>query len=136
MCSTVLVRSSLGATIIVACCGFSWATTAWIPFSLVGEEILDAGLSLESGASNNGKAGAILGYRFRAALGLKLICSIHNIAICLPQFVISVISSLVFRIMHADDAAQVADHNSTSVVLFIGGVMSAIAGVVTLSKLK
>ncbi|ORY80307.1 major facilitator superfamily domain-containing protein [Protomyces lactucae-debilis] len=122
MCSTVLVRHSIGATIIVALCGFSWAVTAWIPFSLVGEEILDTGMSLDRATPSNGKAGAILG--------------IHNIAICLPQFVISFISSLVFKIMHTDDSTLAQGHNSTSVVLFIGGVMSALAGLVTLSRLN
>ncbi|KAJ2506902.1 hypothetical protein IWW47_001360 [Coemansia sp. RSA 2052] len=41
MLLTFVVTSVRGATWLIAACGFSWAVTIWVPFSIIGETISD-----------------------------------------------------------------------------------------------
>ncbi|BFZ55868.1 hypothetical protein PYCC9005_002909 [Savitreella phatthalungensis] len=72
------------------------------------------------------------------------ILGIHNIAICVPQFIITFISSVIFRLMESkgdgslrgDEGAQSMVHgNSISVVMAVGGMFAIGAGIVTWKRL-
>ncbi|KAJ2330178.1 hypothetical protein GGI00_003790 [Coemansia sp. RSA 2681] len=41
MLLTFVITSVRGATWLIAACGFSWAVTIWVPFSIIGETISD-----------------------------------------------------------------------------------------------
>lgn len=167
MISAAFIRSTVLAMAVIAICGFSWAIMSWAPFSIIGEEIAksatksrrnsniavrtsasqilttriqddDDDLDIEAGdtllpnapaesttPASNDDAGSILG--------------IHNIAICVPQFFISFISSIVFRLLEPgpDSAGNVVEsgHNAIGVVFAIGGVAALGAGALSWMRL-
>lgn len=166
MISAAFIVNTHLAMFAVAISGFAWAVMSWAPFSIIGEEIAKSAnksrrnsnlavrtaasqilitrtaehdaddLDIESGDSllpdrpleasipaSNDDAGSILG--------------IHNIAICIPQFFISFISSIVFRILEpaSADPNHVSKHNAIGVVFAIGGVAALGAGVVSWMRL-
>lgn len=165
MISAAFITSTAVAMAAIATCGFSWAVMSWAPFSIIGEEIAKSAtksrrnsniavrtsasqvlttrveddtddLDIEAGESllpilsaepatpaSNDDAGSILG--------------IHNIAICVPQFIISFISSIVFRLLEPNGTGQAvaSDHNAIGVVFAIGGVAAIGAGVLSWTRL-
>lgn len=99
------------------------------------ENDLDLDLGSDDGLSHygaesstpisNDDAGSILG--------------IHNIAICVPQFFISFISSIIFQLLEpsvngSNDAAG-QGHNAIGVIFAIGGCFALAAGVLAYKKL-
>ncbi len=157
---TLFVNSVLLAALTVGLAGLSWSITIWAPFSLLGEEIARSGavgqdessdgtyvlihgaVNLEETAETddmrsqfiqgdqevarqNDNAGAILG--------------IHNIAICIPQFIISLIASIVFALLEPgplmDEKERANGVNAIAVVLRIGGLFSILAGFLTWKKM-
>lgn len=167
MISAAFVTSSILSIGVIAACGFSWAVMSWAPFSMIGEEISRAAtksrrnsnIVVRTGASqvlltrpdyydddlevqatdeenytslqsslpaSNDDAGSILG--------------IHNIAICVPQFIISFISSIVFKLLepearNGDKAIPNEGRNAIGVVMAIGGVFALGAGLLTYRRL-
>ncbi|KAF2404541.1 MFS general substrate transporter [Trichodelitschia bisporula] len=91
MFSTLLVHTRLGATLVAAVVGVAWATTLWVPFSIIGSAIAerqargaavlrDGQLGLEPAAQE--QAGAIMG--------------LHNCAISAPQILAALVSGAIF----------------------------------------
>jgi solute carrier family 45 protein 1/2/4 len=100
MFSTLLVSSTAGTIIISGCAGISWAVANWIPYAFLGAW-------LSENRKGNGKglapAGAIFG--------------LHNLAICMPQVIVSIGSNLLWRL----DGDTLTDPESIAWVLRIGG---------------
>ncbi|KAK0514369.1 hypothetical protein JMJ35_002986 [Cladonia borealis] len=112
MFATFFIRSQLGATLLVACIGLSWALTLWAPFAIIGNE-LSARQSLRdcitdiSGeepppASRDVQAGAIMG--------------LHNVAISSPQIIAALACSGIFGL-----AKMLGSQTGTGWVLRAGG---------------
>lgn len=137
MLMTFFTSSVSGATWIIGICGFCWAVTIWVPFSIIGKTISGSNntraeygpvddIPMEemadpyqpSSATNQQQvsAGTILG--------------IHNVFIVLPQFVTALASSTIFAIFEAssDTTAEGGQHaRQISWVLRLGGIASIIA---------
>ncbi|CCG83791.1 protein of unknown function [Taphrina deformans PYCC 5710] len=167
MISAAFITSSVLAIMNIATCGFAWAVMSWVPFTLIGEEISKSATKSRRNSNIIVRTGASqvllttpdyyddelevegLDENNYAALQRSLpasnddagsILGIHNIAICVPQFIISFISSIVFRLLEpkpvTDGNVSVQDGpNAIGVVLAIGGVFAIAGGVLTLRKL-
>ncbi|KAI8322567.1 hypothetical protein GQ54DRAFT_251303, partial [Martensiomyces pterosporus] len=94
MLSTLLVSTVRGATMLIALCGFSWAVTIWVPFSIIGETISSTPSSA-CPLSRRGASGSD-GYVARNGPSAGTILGIHNMFIVLPQFLTAFASSLMF----------------------------------------
>ncbi|KAJ2254248.1 hypothetical protein GGI13_002271 [Coemansia sp. RSA 455] len=126
MLLTFVVSTVRGATWLIAACGFCWAVTIWVPFSIIGETISDynsaersvrdesrgdgyipidsADIPMEELATGGRRSdGSQLErndvlQRSSDAGGLSAgtILGIHNVFIVLPQFITALASSLIF----------------------------------------
>ena len=152
MCSAVLVKSLVAAFFVIAMCGFSWSLTTWAPFTLIGEEITRSANKSRRNSNMNTRNGTV--YTIvqsnedlddiednapltKHAVPMQnddagSVLGIHNIAICIPQFVISFISSIVFRLLDDNEG----EHNAIGVVMAIGGLFALSSAVMIFKKLK
>jgi solute carrier family 45 protein 1/2/4 len=105
MFSTLFISSTGGAFIIFGFVGVSWAVANWIPCALLGARISESFADDKLFFS----AGTIFG--------------LHNVAICVPQIVISLGTSIFWKL----DKDTPTDPESIAWVLRIGGV-AALAG--------
>lgn len=127
MWSTVFVRNTTTATIIIGLTGIPWALTNWAPFALIAAEISkrDAirrglrppprtleGQRLAAGRTDGDdsadQAGVVLG--------------IHNVAIAAPQVLATVMSSFIFQALQKPRGT--AGDNSIAWVLRICSIFS------------
>ncbi|KAK7531431.1 uncharacterized protein J3D65DRAFT_653411 [Phyllosticta citribraziliensis] len=134
MWSTLLVRSTVGATFIIALVGVPWAVANWAPFSLISSEISkrdairrglirpddedeDANLLASGEDAHEGadQAGVVLG--------------IHNVAIAAPQVVATLVSSTIFRFLQKPRGSP--GDASVAWVLRFGGVCALVAAWLT-----
>ena len=129
MFATFAVRTTQGATVLIAFLGIPWALTNWAPFALIAAEISkrDAirrhrirpppttdGQLLASGedpAEGADQAGVVLG--------------IHNVAIAAPQVIATLVSSAIFKALQKPRGTPGDD--SVAWVLRFGGVAALIA---------
>ncbi|KAK5116774.1 hypothetical protein LTR62_007448 [Meristemomyces frigidus] len=134
MWMTFFVRSTEGATVLVALIGIPWAMTNWAPYALIAAEISkrDAirrgdipaphtveGEALASGddaAEGADQAGVVLG--------------IHNVAIAAPQVIATLVSSVIFKLLQKPRGEGQDD--SVAWVLRFGGLAALIAAWLTL----
>lgn len=91
MLGTFFVRSALGTVILFSIVGFTWAVSARIPYSLLGDE-LSRSYARDVDDDDEGNEEDL----FTAKQGL--IHGIHNIAVCLPQIIIMLIMGLFWVI--------------------------------------
>lgn len=75
--STLIIKGSWQAVVLFGLLGIPWGCATWVPFVLINERL-------------NGKASG-------------LILGIHNVFVCLPQMLSSLLSSLVFWFVNGDD---------------------------------
>ncbi|KAL0262250.1 hypothetical protein SLS55_003689 [Diplodia seriata] len=131
--STILVRSTVGATIIVALIGIPWAVTNWAPFALISQEIskrdaLRRGL-LRAPAHDRDAALLAAGEDDHSADQAGVVLGIHNVAIAAPQVVATLFSSALFKILQKPRGTPGDD--SIGWVLRFGGCCAIIAGFLT-----
>ncbi|KAL3417808.1 general alpha-glucoside [Phlyctema vagabunda] len=107
MISTLFVTSVAGTITIFGFVGVSWAVATWIPYTLLNMEISRA---TKADFRNE---------PFPTGLAISL----HNVAICVPQILISIGSSLYWNRQDEDSH----DPNATGVVLRIGGLAALLA---------
>jgi solute carrier family 45, member 1/2/4 len=98
--STVFLDGLMVCFIVLGLVGVSWAISIWVPFALIGEHLADSPNSTtdligyepvmdeDVGQVNNQNAGAVLG--------------VHNVYICLPQFVSTLVSFSVLSLVEED----------------------------------
>ncbi|KAJ2825685.1 hypothetical protein FBU31_003643 [Coemansia sp. 'formosensis'] len=122
MLLTFVVSTVRGATWLIAACGFCWAVTIWVPFSIIGETISDynsaeqsirnesrgdgyipidsADIPMENLATGehvfDGRSEDVHHRSDVGGVSAGTILGIHNIFIVLPQFVTALASSLIF----------------------------------------
>lgn len=123
MFCTLFVSSTAGTIIISGIVGMSWAVASWIPYTFLSLEISHCQHS--SGIAN--------GLHQRNEVHAGFILGMHNIAICIPQILISLGSSFLWK--SQEDFAQL-DANSTGWVLRIGGVAALIASWLTMKRIQ
>lgn len=123
MFCTLFVSSAVGTIIISGIVGMSWAVASWIPYTF---------LSLEISHSQS-STGIATGLHQRNEVQAGVILGMHNIAICIPQILISLGSSFLWK--SQEDVAQL-DPNSTGWVLRIGGVAALIASWLTMKRIR
>lgn len=144
MLSTIFVSDVTAAAIVIGCCGVSWAVSMWAPFSLLGEYVskqeamgdtmtmLDAvyePVVTEEEIEMLGVGQARQEERREppsAAAGVLL--GIHNMYVVLPQFIVTFLSSIIFRLF--DNVST----DTIGLILRIGAVMAGIAGFISLSS--
>lgn len=106
MLLTILSPTWAGSATFIACAGFPWAVTQWIPFVMIGE-VLGRNYTAEERLT---RTGTIMG--------------LHNIAISAPQVVAAVLSSFVLFI-----ASYLESTNGIGWVLGAGVLPSLAASV-------
>lgn len=90
MFSTLLVKTHVGGTVLVAISGVSWAMTLWAPYVIIGQELaaqqdrLRETSTAELESTDENQAG--------------LIMSLHNMAISVPQIAAALACSVILRI--------------------------------------
>ncbi|KIM96663.1 hypothetical protein OIDMADRAFT_131223 [Oidiodendron maius Zn] len=121
MFSTLFVSSVVGIIIIFGIVGISWAVASWIPYTL---------LSLEISSSHSSTR--TIGPFKRNADQAGIVLGLHNIAICIPQILISLGSSFLWK---AHEATPL-DASSTGWILRIGGAAVLMASWLTMKKVR
>jgi solute carrier family 45 protein 1/2/4 len=116
MFSTIFVTSWLGATVLIALTGVSWALTLWAPYSIIGNELTILEVGERGSASRSRTTGSIMG--------------IHNVAIAAPQIVAALLSSFIFWL-----SQELGSEDGTGWALRAGGVSALFAAYLT-SQLK
>ncbi|KAK8247671.1 hypothetical protein HDK77DRAFT_481158 [Phyllosticta capitalensis] len=144
MWSTFLVRSTAGATLVIALVGVPWAVANWAPFSLISSEISkrdairrglirpdDAGDDASSRASSRDANLLASGEDAHdSADQAGVVLGIHNVAIAAPQVVATLVSSTLFRFLQKPRGAPGDD--SVAWVLRFGGLCALVAAWLTL----
>ncbi|EGF78171.1 hypothetical protein BATDEDRAFT_1918, partial [Batrachochytrium dendrobatidis JAM81] len=119
MVLTAAVHEVIGATFIIAATGISWGVAQWVPFTLMGEEIIisrsdsqptrrdgyavvqdeDEIVNYHASSSQPPPCVADIGNSNESGLQAGMVLGIHNIYIVLPQFLSTVMSAIVFAII-------------------------------------
>ncbi|KAK7520905.1 uncharacterized protein IWZ02DRAFT_272525 [Phyllosticta citriasiana] len=154
MWSTLLVRSTAGATLIVALVGVPWAVANWAPFSLISSEIskrdaIRRGLIRpdddDDDTSLSGPSSSSASIATSASRDANLLASgedahdgadqagvvlgIHNVAIAAPQVVATLVSSTIFRFLQKPRGSP--GDASVAWVLRFGGLCALVAAWLT-----
>ncbi|KAM3068832.1 hypothetical protein ACMFMG_010994 [Clarireedia jacksonii] len=127
MFSTLIVQTIVGATILIAMVGVSWAMTLWAPFAIISAEVSkrDAVRRSRQRSTTNtedddeDQAGIILG--------------IHNMSVAAPQTIATLGSSLIFKFFQKPRG--VPGDKSFPIVMAAGGVSTLVAAYLT-SRIK
>ncbi|KAI4213719.1 MAG: hypothetical protein LQ351_003685 [Letrouitia transgressa] len=117
MASTFAINTPTGATVMVGVTGLSWAVSLWAPFALISAEISKRDAQArKTGGTNEDQAGVVLG--------------LHNVAMAAPQFLATLMSSIIFRIAQKPRGKPYDD--SVGWVLRLGGVAALVAAYMTI----
>ncbi|ORX73596.1 MFS general substrate transporter [Linderina pennispora] len=124
MLMTVFVESVPSATLLIGVCGFSWAVTIWVPFSIIGEAISkqSSGYALVGDAIPMHELGE---HRPAMPVEAGTVLGIHNMYIVVPQFITAFASSLIFAVF--ERLGSVKHASEIAWVLRLGGVSSLVA---------
>ncbi|KAI8867092.1 hypothetical protein GQ42DRAFT_113960, partial [Ramicandelaber brevisporus] len=98
MFSTFFISTVRGATFMIATCGFCWAVTAWVPFSLIGEMVTaDSQPTLRVNVrSDDSRSSSRNSNSSDEELTAGVVLGIHNVYVVCPQFITAFMSSLIF----------------------------------------
>jgi solute carrier family 45 protein 1/2/4 len=114
MFSTFFISSSAGGTITIAIAGLAWGINQYAPYTIIGEEIAaqqaNQSLLVEQGGKGMvaNQSGAMLG--------------VHSVAVCVPQILAALLSSLIFWAM-----AKIGLEDAVGWVLRLSGVAGMVA---------
>ncbi|GME46147.1 Major facilitator superfamily domain general substrate transporter [Neofusicoccum parvum] len=129
---TFFVRSTTGATALIALVGIPWAITNWAPFALISAEIskrdaIRRGLLRPPPTRD----GALLAAgEDDAADQAGVVLGIHNVAIAAPQVIATLFSSALFKILQKPRGTPGDD--SVAWVLRFGGCFALVAAFLTM----
>ncbi|KAK5167542.1 uncharacterized protein LTR77_007241 [Saxophila tyrrhenica] len=132
--STFFVRTTTGATILVALIGIPWAMTNWAPFALIAAEISKRDAirrghlpppPLEEGRDRDAELLARGEDPSEGADQAGVVLGIHNVAIAAPQVIATLVSSVIFRWLQKP-RGSVGD-DSVAWVLRFGGCAAVVA---------
>ncbi|CAO3628715.1 unnamed protein product [Cunninghamella blakesleeana] len=147
--SAWIIRSVIGATIMLSVMGISWAIVLWIPFSLVGEYVSYEDDQRNNPSNNDNNNRTLYGSHQEGdsssssqleqqreqqdEFDAGMILGVHNMYIVFPQFAVAIISSVIFAINDAvkrdDGTSPSSETSSVASVLVFGGFMALIAAV-------
>ncbi|CRG88597.1 putative Na(+)/H(+) antiporter C15A10,06 [Talaromyces islandicus] len=118
MLSTFFITSTEAATVVLGVVGISWAVTLWAPFALISAEVAQSaatrqlsshlhsdleprttpGLHEDEGEGDDIESAAPpKAEAERPTVEAGVVLGLHNVAICLPQFISTLVSSLIFK---------------------------------------
>lgn len=137
MLSTLFVSNVTAAAIVIGCCGLSWAISMWAPFSLLGEYVSAQEARPMYQAVDTEEEIEMLGVGERSSIeeeeekeespAAGVLLGIHNMYVVLPQFLVTFLSSFIFRMFDAVDNQT----DTIGLVLRIGAVMAGVAGFIS-----
>ena len=141
MFATVFVTSAQTATAVVSLAGISWAVMMWVPFAYIGIHLNSPNIDQINGddyiplptvPNESGDTiedtNEVLVHSKRTDAGLIL--GIHNIFVVLPQFVVLLVSAILFKgmdMLKSYSQGQWAFTSETGLILRVGALGSLIA---------
>ncbi|CAG8566202.1 5287_t:CDS:2, partial [Funneliformis mosseae] len=148
MMTTYFVRTEHDAIAVLASIGVPWAIAMWIPFALVGEfvqkedveaitentlvrptEIND--IENDSTLASSSLSQLIdTNEQIEGEFDAGMILGVHNMYIVFPQFVVSLISAIIFKLVNSK-VGNVETNDGVGWVLRFGGFMALIAAVLS-----
>ncbi|KAF3042054.1 hypothetical protein E8E11_004833 [Didymella keratinophila] len=129
---TFVIKSTMGATILVGAIGVPWCLTGWAPFSIIASEISKRD-AIRRGAIkpvSEEEQAVAEGVDAGDADSAGVVLGIHNVAIAAPQVIATLVSSIIFRALQKPRG--VAGDDSVAWVLRFGGLCAIIAAWLTL----
>ena len=129
---TFVIKSTMGATILVGAIGVPWCLTGWAPFSIIASEISKRD-AIRRGAikpTTEDEQAVAEGADAGDADSAGVVLGIHNVAIAAPQVIATLVSSVIFRALQKPRG--MAGDDSVAWVLRFGGLCSIIAAYLTL----
>jgi hypothetical protein len=138
MLGTFLVSSSISTVVLFGFVGFSWATSAWIPYALVGAEAssghfkrqaYEAVTTNEDYSPDDDEEKGQDDYS-PVDMGecLGLVYGIHNLSICLPQIMMTLGMAFVSLLSETKSDAFNTNQSPDLVwVLRLGGICALLA---------
>ncbi|QSZ34728.1 hypothetical protein DSL72_007583 [Monilinia vaccinii-corymbosi] len=127
MFSTLIVRSTTGATVLIALVGVSWAMTLWAPFAIISAEVS------KRDAVRRARQQSLVGEDDLGEDQAGIILGIHNMSVAAPQILATLGSSLIFNFMQKPRGTP--GDRSFSVVMAAGGISTLFAAYLT-SRIK
>jgi solute carrier family 45 protein 1/2/4 len=150
MMTTFFVRTEYDAIAVIASIGVPWAVAMWIPFALVGEFVQKESVEaiventhvrpiedhdIEHVSSPLITTDEQNEEEEEEEFDAGMILGVHNMYIVFPQFVISIVSSIIFKLVENvntnDEDVVIGKNDSVGWVLRFGGVMSLVAAVLS-----
>jgi len=149
--STVFVKTVNAAIVIVSLVGICWAVACWVPFAIIMEFLKEMEEANSTRSSINPVRNPMnshpsIGHTERDPLlqyhsvddesqGTSVdeaqpvaggtVLGIHNLAIVFPQFIVAIVSSLIFKVVDGDDPSNHNNYlgrNGVAWVLRFGGL--------------
>ena len=108
MFTTYFISSAAGVTVMMTLVGLAWAITTWAPFTLISMDVSNIRTIESPLLEKENGAGIMIG--------------LLNVAICLPQIVAVIASSVVFWWL-----GDASNGTSTVCLLNFGGVSALLA---------
>lgn len=126
---TLVARSTIAATVLVAFVGIPWSITMWAPFALIAADIRKH--ELERPNNPRTRQQSVSGADGSDELPeTGLILGIHNVAVSAPQVFATLISSAIFRALQKPRGTP--GDGSVAWVLRFGGLCALVAALLTL----
>jgi len=139
MLSSFWISTVAGAITMISLVGICWSVACWVPFAIIMEflkEMSECSTTVDSRlaprhsgderdplvqqADDTAVSGSLDGEAKPLAGGTIL--GIHNLAIVMPQFIIAVVASLIFRIVDESDPPQAPHPEGVLLNLVSGGL--------------
>lgn len=150
MLSTFFITSTQAATVVLSIVGISWAVTLWAPFALISAEVAQSAAERQlsrtqhrlhhhhhhhnhqlgeedEGDEEDIESAPKLNDSPTDEAGIVL--GLHNVAICLPQFISTLVSSLIFKALQKPRGEPWDD--SVGWVMRFGGAAALVAAYLT-----
>ncbi|CAB4476011.1 sugar transporter [Rhizophagus irregularis] len=153
MMTTFFVRTEYHAISVIASVGVPWAIAMWIPFALVGEFVQKENVeaiventhvrpienpdiehvsSIASSSSSSPLVTPDEQNEEEEEFDAGMMLGVHNMYIVFPQFVISLISSGIFKLFNANsEDVEIGNNDAVGWVLRFGGFMALIAAILS-----
>lgn len=136
MLGTFLTASSLGTIALFGISGFSWAVSAWIPYALLGAEASSSSpraqaYELAASAESHADEGKCYDGEDTGEGCLSndvgLVYGIHNLAICLPQILVTLAMGVERMLAGQTAQDQTGPETNLAWVFRFAGVFSLVA---------
>ena len=135
---TLFVRTTTGATVLLAFIGVPWAVNHWAPYAIIAAEVgkreaIRNGLIKPASSDRDAQLLADGEDPAEGADQAGIVLGIHNIFIAAPQIIATLVASLIFKLLQKP-RGQPGD-DSTGWVLRFGG-LAAIGAAILTARIK